>query len=205
MDMQIDSKRIRAEREKRAWSQEHLAEAAGVALRTIQRVETSGAGSYETAKALAAVFEIDVAQLRAAAEFSPPVSFTKRARYWSAAVSLVFAVSLVLVARVAVAAQVMLDVVLTLNGTELSKNQLITAEGKDAEIRLERQLRVILLPTINADGSVALSMQIFEFTGNECVLVSRPKMFVADNKQAAVQLTSSQGSVIRIAITPHKI
>jgi transcriptional regulator with XRE-family HTH domain len=202
--MQIDSKRIRTEREKRAWSQEHLAEVAGLALRTIQRVEASGAGSLETAKALAAVFEVDVATLRAAAA-TPLVTFTKRARYLSAAASVALAVLLVFITREAVAAQVMLDVALTLNGTELSKNQLITAEGKDAEIRLERQLRVILLPTINTDGSVALALQIFEFSGKDFVLVSQPRLFVADNNQGAVELTSPQGSVIRIAITPHKI
>jgi transcriptional regulator with XRE-family HTH domain len=60
MDMQIDSTRVRAERERRAWSQEHLAEVSGLALRTIQRVESTGNGSYETVKALAAVIECDV-------------------------------------------------------------------------------------------------------------------------------------------------
>ena len=202
--MQIDSKRIRAEREKRAWSQEHLAEVAGLALRTVQRVETTGTGSYETVKSLAAVFELDVAGLRVA-EVRPRVSFTCRARYWSAAISLVLAVSLVLVVREAVAAQVMLDVGLSIDGQELGQNQLITAEGKDAEIRLEDQLRVILLPTINADGSVALALQIYEFAGKDFVLVSKPKMFVADNKRAEVHVTSPRGSVIRIAITPHRI
>lgn len=37
MDVKVDSKLIRLEREKRAWTQEHLAKAAGLSLRTIQR------------------------------------------------------------------------------------------------------------------------------------------------------------------------
>jgi hypothetical protein len=64
---------------------------------------------------------------------------------------------------------------------------------------------VLSLPTINADGSVALAIQIYEFTQNEFVLISKPKLFVADNKKAEVHLTSPQGSVIKLAITPHKI
>ena len=40
MDMQIDASKIRAGRERRAWSQEQLAEVSGLSLRTIQRVET---------------------------------------------------------------------------------------------------------------------------------------------------------------------
>ena len=70
MDMQIDSNRIRTERERRAWSQEHLAEVAGLSLRTIQRMETTGSASFETARSIAAVFALDVAALQA----SPPES-----------------------------------------------------------------------------------------------------------------------------------
>ena len=64
MDMRVDPKRIRAERERRAWSQEHLATVSGLGLRTIQRIEKTGAASFESARALAAVFEVSVADLR---------------------------------------------------------------------------------------------------------------------------------------------
>src|SRR5215468_4968867 len=64
MDMRIDAKKIRAERERRAWSQEHLATVSGLGLRTIQRIEKTGAASFESARALAAVFEVSVADLR---------------------------------------------------------------------------------------------------------------------------------------------
>src|SRR5262245_9750225 len=69
MDMKIDSSYIKAQRARRAWSQEHLAEVTGLGLRTIQRIEKTGAASYESARSLAAVFEMDVAELRVA----PPV------------------------------------------------------------------------------------------------------------------------------------
>jgi transcriptional regulator with XRE-family HTH domain len=64
MDMRISSALIRQEREKRAWSQEHLAEVTGLALRTIQRIEATGSASYESAGAIAAVFGLAVAALR---------------------------------------------------------------------------------------------------------------------------------------------
>src|SRR5689334_3409612 len=64
MDMRVDPKRIRAERERRAWSQEHLATVSGLGLRTIQRIEKTGAASFESARALAAVLEVSVADLR---------------------------------------------------------------------------------------------------------------------------------------------
>jgi transcriptional regulator with XRE-family HTH domain len=64
MDMKLNSGLIRQEREKRAWSQEHLAGATGLALRTIQRIESSGSASFDSASAIAAVFGLPVATLR---------------------------------------------------------------------------------------------------------------------------------------------
>ncbi len=64
MDMRLKSALIRQEREKRAWSQEHLADVSGLALRTVQRIESTGSASYESAGAIAAVFGLSVAALR---------------------------------------------------------------------------------------------------------------------------------------------
>lgn len=49
---------IKTERNKKAWTQSHLAEACGLSLRTIQRIEKSGKSSHESAQAIAAVFEL---------------------------------------------------------------------------------------------------------------------------------------------------
>jgi len=204
VDMQIDSKRIRSEREKRAWSQEQLAEVAGVALRTIQRVETTGAGSYETAKAIAAVFEVDVSQLRPAIATNPRVS--RRAWYLSAAAAASLLVTIgAFLTRDAVASEISLAVTLSLNGTVLGKHQLVTDEGQDSEIRLEGQAKVILSSAINADGSVAVSLRVYEFANQQFALVSTPMLLVRDNDEATVNVTSVQGNVFRIAVKPHKV
>jgi transcriptional regulator with XRE-family HTH domain len=52
--------RIRALREKRCWTQAHLAEASGVSLRTIQRLERLHSCSAETLLALGAALGVDV-------------------------------------------------------------------------------------------------------------------------------------------------
>jgi DNA-binding XRE family transcriptional regulator len=70
MEMKLDASLIRQEREKRAWSQEHLAAVTGLALRTIQRIESTGSASYESAGAIAASFDLTVAALRS----DPPQS-----------------------------------------------------------------------------------------------------------------------------------
>jgi transcriptional regulator with XRE-family HTH domain len=49
---------VRRQRLARAWSQEQLAEASGLSVRTIQRVERGQPPSLETRKAPAAVFDL---------------------------------------------------------------------------------------------------------------------------------------------------
>ena len=47
----------------RGWSQQQLAEAAGLSVRTVQRIEAGYPASTETLKSLAAVFEVDFTTL----------------------------------------------------------------------------------------------------------------------------------------------
>jgi transcriptional regulator with XRE-family HTH domain len=50
----------------RGWSQEQLAELAGLSVRTIQRVERGNSPSAESLKAIAAVLDVDFGELREA-------------------------------------------------------------------------------------------------------------------------------------------
>jgi transcriptional regulator with XRE-family HTH domain len=50
---------VRKLRLQRGWTQEHLAELAGLSVRSIQRIERGGAVGLETINSLAAVFEVD--------------------------------------------------------------------------------------------------------------------------------------------------
>ena len=58
--MAVSREKIRALREARAWSQAHLAEAASLSLRTVQRVEAEGTASAETRLAIAAALDVPV-------------------------------------------------------------------------------------------------------------------------------------------------
>lgn len=61
--MKINAEQVKKLRKERHWSQEQLATACGVNLRTIQRLENTGKASTESVRALAAVFEVDADSL----------------------------------------------------------------------------------------------------------------------------------------------
>ncbi len=54
---------IQKMRLQRGWSQQQLADASGLSARTVQRLESGQAGSVESMKSLAAVFEVDFSTL----------------------------------------------------------------------------------------------------------------------------------------------
>jgi transcriptional regulator with XRE-family HTH domain len=57
--MEVNAQKIKKLRGEKAWTQQHLADACSVSLRTVQRVERYGNASQETVLSLASVLEID--------------------------------------------------------------------------------------------------------------------------------------------------
>lgn len=57
--MEINALKVKNLRSEQHWTQQHLADACGISLRTVQRVERYGNASNETLMSLAAVFNVD--------------------------------------------------------------------------------------------------------------------------------------------------
>jgi transcriptional regulator with XRE-family HTH domain len=62
--MDINSEKLKSLRDEQPWSQDELATAAGLSLRTIQRAEREGVASLQTVKAIAAALNVDSSALR---------------------------------------------------------------------------------------------------------------------------------------------
>ncbi|NKB33143.1 MAG: helix-turn-helix domain-containing protein [Pseudomonadales bacterium] len=78
----LNSVLVRKLRTQRSWSQDQLGEAAGLSLRTIQRIEKEGTCSLESSQALAAVFEIDVASLQIDSDTALRDVGIRRGQFW---------------------------------------------------------------------------------------------------------------------------
>ena len=86
MNHQSMGNQIRRLREKKAWTQEHLAAAAVISARTIQRAE-EGTMSAETLSAIAGALNVDIKEISNALDdaakiptITPITFFQKRAR-----------------------------------------------------------------------------------------------------------------------------
>src|SRR5688572_22611123 len=62
--MRVNAKLVADLRRKCSWSQDELATAAGLNLRTIQRIENIGTASLQSAKAIASALEVEIEDLR---------------------------------------------------------------------------------------------------------------------------------------------
>jgi transcriptional regulator with XRE-family HTH domain len=221
MEVKIDSSYIREQRERRAWSQEHLAEVTGLGLRTIQRIEKTGAASYESARSLAAVFGVDVADLRAM-EAKVPAPPPRRLDGWSKSFLGAFAALVtggaLLYATQSVADQVLVDVSTVINravtsstgvaGEEVGewKTQFVVDDGTLVpnvnDLRL-KEFRFSIVPHVQDGGRILLEIGVFEQHGNEEIVLGRPRLIALDGETAEVAFDAGGARTLRIAITPQ--
>lgn len=89
MEVMIKSELVKSLRLNKSWSQEKLAAASGLSLRTVQRVESSGTASLETKLALCAALNIQPEQLNYSPSHSIPNSHTAHYGYIGAGVGLI--------------------------------------------------------------------------------------------------------------------
>jgi transcriptional regulator with XRE-family HTH domain len=228
MEMQINSQLVRSEREKRAWSQSHLASVCGLGLRTVQRIEASGSASYESAAAIATAFSLTVAALRAtgnveskAADGSRPaqgqvrtfsrVDWLPRAKtvvgLSVGAVAMFLAVFGSFYYRAVSAEPLTVDFGVVRNGDEPYMGGTLPGNrggfGRD-------DLVVKIKSTMLNDGSVMLRARIYECEGedegknDDLRLLSDSEVTTAVGSTAEIRFSSVvSGHEYTIQLTPH--
>jgi hypothetical protein len=196
-------------------------------LRTIQRIEKTGAASFESARSLAAVLEVDVAQLRVARDEDSSLSsgavraaassataqsgrlsgrFRFRAKpMLGGAAAMLTAAGALFVASKGFADVVMLDVGVSMNDDAVVEQSQVVTEANDnvAMRALDDMLRFVIVPTIETNG-IMLNTEIYVLEGDSYVLASSPKLLTKNGKEAEIRLTAKDGTSFRFVITPHQ-
>lgn len=201
MDMKINKEILRRERELRAWTQSHLAEVADLSMRTVQRIERTGDASMESAGALAAALDIDLAVLMEMPLVSEETTPAKRRTYkfWS----LICVIGSVLVAvgwwSSAVAEQVMVSLSIEASGRVYSDMMLLSETDKESEMQLDNQFRM-LFSTGRQGEYLFINARIYHFVEDEYQLVASPAMLVEDQNPASMHVTLPDGQRVNLQL-----
>lgn len=76
--MNSTGSKVKAIRESKVWTQQHLAEAAGLSIRTIQRIERGESFSNESILSIAAALDIDIQEIIEVREIMDDLQKVKR-------------------------------------------------------------------------------------------------------------------------------
>lgn len=197
--MQINKTFLRQEREKRAWSQSHLAEVADLSMRTVQRIEQSGVASMESAKALAAALDLELAVLMENPTNPIKPHWFNHPRRWASLSVLLMGIAAVGWLSSAAAEQVTVIMSIKSPSGKHSNMHLLNEVGEESEVRLDNQLRVLV--TSNRHGEhMLLSMKVYEFVDGKDQLISSPSALIEDDKPASIHIDSPANGKIHLLL-----
>ncbi len=207
MELRIDAEKIKSLRTARAWSQEHLAEVAGLGRRTIQRVESAGTASYETAQAIAAVFEVDMADITT---HETPLDDALRERNRllrkiSIALTSLAVFALLAISRSVTADQVQLDIEAIVDEEHQTVASIAVDEGEVREFQLAGDYRVSVTPSVTNEGHIRLELIMMKLNGEEYERVGTPILYTPDGEAALIVSANDDGQRLTLEITPSLI
>ena len=201
MDMKINKETLRRQRELRAWTQSHLAEVADLSMRTVQRIERTGAASIESAEVLAAALNLELAILLGAPVVGDQMVPAGPYRYklWG----VLGLISSVVVASGwwsnAAAEQVMVSLSIETQDQVYSNMMLLNEIGKESEMKLDNQFRMVF--NTNRRGEyLLLTAKIYNFAEDEYRLLSHPAILVENQKPASMHVTFPDGQRINLQL-----
>ncbi len=199
MDMQLNKETLRREREKRAWSQSHLAEVAGLSLRTVQRIERTGSASLDSAKAIASAFDKQVDQMCMPLPISGSRKLAQVPLFAAACMSVLLIITWW---SNAFAEPIMLNLSVSTHDKNLADVQLLNENGEQSELQIDGILMVKLTPSVS-QGKVILSTQIYEFVKDNYELKAEPRLITNNKTAAEIHFDAENGEVYQLVIEPH--
>ncbi len=191
--MKINNKKIIEERKNRSWSQQQLADVANLSLRTVQRIENTGHASYGSTQAVVESLSLD----------SKTLSMRSANRKNKLLITILSALSGLLLYSLASAKPVMLDINIVSGDKNLAQVHLLNKAGEESEVRIDNLIKVIFKAEIIKENKLRISVQAYEFSSGAGYRLMGSPIIISNNKQmSGVKFDSSSGSGYQISITP---
>ena len=203
MDMKIDSKLVIKERNDRAWSQQHLASASSLSLRTIQRVEKSSLSSKDSLQAISSAFDKEPVYFLGKEGLANKNKYSLK--FYALCTSFVFAILGGFLFSPVSAKTVGLKINYESKNLESSdENQgvweyLVTI-GSESRFELPNNFVLNILPRINSDKEIELSTELRSATG-EPLIPNSADPVVSGILSEGVNISYEKGSKLIVAIT----
>lgn len=224
--MQLKQNHIKQLRERKAWSQSHLAEISDLSLRTIQRIEKEHKASKESVKALASVFETTPEEflisqkslkgnrvLWTTGALASVIAFCF-VYWWSATTNLP-------------SESLTLDISASLKQLELSVDksdfQMVKKKSDDLEplysvtvnislkerektlVKLNERIDYEITPFFVENEKILLAIRVLDKKQSETPLIASPRIITDNHKAAYVMVNEEDTGIIhQIGITPHR-
>lgn len=191
--MKVNGELVRSERQKRAWSQQHLADACGLGLRTVQRIENTGIASYESVQALAACLELPHARLAARAQQRRLGQAIARRGAKAAGMVASFVAGAVFMSIQSVVAD---EVHMRLSVTDHPKaedetpfeTEINVEDGSAYELRFEDGFHLVILPEIRPDNKILFTVSIYASDDEDAEPILAPRIIVDSGREGVIQV-----------------
>ncbi|MDH5629291.1 MAG: helix-turn-helix domain-containing protein [Gammaproteobacteria bacterium] len=180
MDIKLNSTKIKDLRNQHAWTQNQLADVSGLSLRTIQRIESNGSSSIESAKSLAAVFEIKVEDIKN----HKYNLFKQKAMIASTFMLLILSGLFLLPANVQ---PIMVDLVLLSENKELANVQLLNEENKSSEMIVTNEIKIEVKSEITHDKKIKISTWLYNISKGRHTLLATPTVITEHQQTAEIR------------------
>ena len=90
-------------------------------------------------------------------------------------------------------------------GTDIggkSRMNIQVKDGQQTEIKLEKELRLLLTPKLQKDGTVFVSAELYGWDGAAFQLAGKPKVLMKIGAETRLQLNLGHGHTANISVTP---
>ena len=99
---------------------------------------------------------------------------------------------------------VMLEVAVVAGQEELVSAQLLSDEGRQNEVLLPNELRILLESRVTDAGEIFVEVELFEPGADGAYeLVAEPAVLTADGRTAGIEFAASSGRRYALSITPR--
>lgn len=207
MSVKINSTLVVEMRSQRAWSQQQLADIAGVSLRTVQRAEKSGRTSAESLKAIASAFDMAAAQLSLTSGRGSQqrwaITFT------GVAASFALVGIMLLLLPGAVAAPLLLTVNFfavndRMDSQAASTWELVADFDKTSYLDVSENLRISFLPTMSVNGEPQIGIQLYQNNNGDLVPVTlQPGTLTGYDKDYRITHESAERGKLTLTVVAH--